>query len=110
MANRPKKDSTCAGRKSAIVEAKRAALRDTLQVGYYLKQIHATLEKDYLADRDSAEIAIKEANMKLGGYFKILNKVLPDLKAVELTGADGGPVTITDKPLSKEEWVKQYGD
>ena len=34
----------------------------------------------------------------LDAQFRLLNKVLPDLKAVELSGPDGAPLTSTGQP------------
>ena len=33
-------------------------------------------------------------NAALGAHFKLLGKVLPDLKAVEITGEDGEPLSL----------------
>jgi len=39
----------------------------------------------------------------LDGHFKLLNKVLPDLKSVELTGSDGGPLQVMGRQVSDIE-------
>ena len=65
---------------------RKEALREELKSREYLRQIHALLDKDW----DSARVS--ELKAKMDGYFKLLGKTLPDVKAVELTGEDGGPV------------------
>lgn len=56
---------------------RREALRDELKSREYIRQAHIILGKDW-GDK------VAEYNGKLNGYFKLLNKTLPDLKAVEL--------------------------
>ena len=90
-------------------DIRKEALREELRSREYIRQVERILDKDYMqidqdvSEKDTAEekaakmmtaaggrdTAIREANMKLGGYFKLLNKTLPDLKAVEVTGKDG---------------------
>lgn len=56
------------------------ALREELKSREYLRQIHDILEKPW--DKDS----VGEYNGKIKGYLALLNKTLPDLKAVEISG------------------------
>ena len=86
-------------------EVRREALREELQSREYIRQAHAILEKDYMKEEpERRETAIREANMKLGGYFKLLNKTLPDLKAVEVGGTDGGPVEV--RAMTRGEYAE----
>lgn len=57
---------------------RREALREELKSREYIRQIHGILEKEDWADK------VPEYNGKLNGYFKLLSKTLPDLKAVEI--------------------------
>ena len=65
---------------------RKEALREELKSREYLRQIHGLLDRDW----DSARVA--ETKAKLDAYFRLLNKTLPDVKSVEVTGEDGGPV------------------
>lgn len=39
----------------------------------------------------------------------LLGKAIPDLAAIEHSGPDGGPIhTISDRPMSDDEWAEQY--
>ena len=65
---------------------RRESLREELKSREYLRQIHDLLSKDW----DAARVA--ETKAKLDAYFRLLSKTLPDVKAIELTGEDGGPI------------------
>lgn len=68
--------------------ARKEALREELQSREYIRQIHLILEKP------DEEIDVAVAKLKMDGYFKLLAKTLPDLKAVEHTGGGGGPLQV----------------
>lgn len=55
-------------------KARQAALREELQSREYLRQIHNILERDWLSEETGVQVA------KLNGYFRLLNKSLPDAK------------------------------
>lgn len=59
----------------------RQDVREKIQATTHLNAINAILNDETIT---SEEVAVKK--MKLDGHFKILNKVLPDLKQVELSG------------------------
>jgi len=65
---------------------RREALREELKSREYIRQVHKILETD---DED---LNVPAAKLKLDGYFKLLAKTLPDTKAIELTGEEGGPI------------------
>jgi len=65
-------------------EIRREALREELKSREYIRQVHRIL------DTDDEDLNVPAAKLKLDGYFKLLAKTLPDTKAVELTGEDGG--------------------
>lgn len=69
-------------------EIRRDALREELKNREYLRRIHGILESEHEAGD------IPQAKMKLDGYFKLLNKTLPDVKATELTGPEGEPIQV----------------
>lgn len=83
-------------------------LRQELKARSYLDQIHGILEHNYLG---AEMIELQAAKLKLDGYFKLLNKVLPDLKAVEVTGENGGAVqfeNLSDDDLDIQ--IKQVAE
>ena len=55
-------------------QARQAALREELQSREYLRQIHRILEEDWQPENVSVNTA------KMSGYFKLLNKTLPDAR------------------------------
>jgi len=61
-------------------DIRKEALREELKSRAYLNQVHSILESEYEPDQ------LPQAKMRLDGYFKLLAKTLPDLKAVEITG------------------------
>jgi len=67
-------------------EERRAALRDFIQGHHILQEINRDLSRD-ISDADLPQVRFKTETR-----LKLLSKVLPDLKAVELTGEDGGAV------------------
>jgi hypothetical protein len=58
--------------------ARIAAARDRLNSGKYLSEILKLLQNEWPSDR------IQECKAKLDGWFRLLNKVLPDVKYNEL--------------------------
>jgi len=67
-------------------EERRAALRDFIQGHHILQEINRDLS------RDINETDLPVVRFKTETRLKLLAKVLPDLKAVELTGEGGGAV------------------
>ena len=55
-------------------QARQAALREELQSREYLRQIHRILEEDWQPENVSVNTA------KMSGYFRLLNKTLPDAR------------------------------
>lgn len=60
---------------------RRENLREQLRSLEYLRQIHIILDK---LDDVRDELTLKVMNTKLNSYFKLLQKTLPDVKAVEV--------------------------
>jgi hypothetical protein len=60
---------------------RRENLREQLRSLEYLRQIHIILDK---LDEVRDELTLKIMNTKLQSYFKLLQKTLPDVKAVEV--------------------------
>lgn len=67
-------------------EERRAALRDFIQGHHILQEINKDLQRS-ISDADLPVVKFKTETR-----LKLLAKVLPDLKAVEISGEDGGPV------------------
>ena len=87
------KGRTVAQRNKSI---RQEALREQLAEQCRIQHIVKNIEKleDLTVDLDTNEITrIKAANDQ---RIKVLGKYLPDLKATEITGMDGGPVEVTE--------------
>jgi len=67
-------------------DERREALRDYIQGHHLLEVINHDL------GRDISDTELPVVKFKTETRLKLLAKVLPDLKAVELTGEDGGAV------------------
>lgn len=67
---------------------RKEALRELLEGQKYIQAIHATLEKPIAND----ELAVEK--FKTETRFKLLAKVLPDLKAVEVSADDDTLATV----------------
>jgi len=94
MTDKPKRKYVKKAHKTLIErsEASKAIriedMRQKLKGGTYLYEINKILGSDYELTE------LPQAKMRLDGYFKLLNKVLPDLKAIEVTNNDN--VSILD--------------
>ena len=77
---------------------KKEALRDFLSGQKYIEAINNDLSRDDITSEELPVIKFKTETR-----LKLLAKVLPDVKAVELTGENGGPVRVfasdTDEAL-----------
>ena len=73
-------DSKYANTKIRNREMRRENLREELKSKHYISGIHKIIEIENWEDR------VQEYNGKLTAYFKLLNKTLPDVKAIELEG------------------------
>jgi len=65
------------------------ALKEFLQGQKYIEAIHATLDMPISNDE------LKAIKFKTETRLKLLAKVLPDLKAIELAGSEDSPLAIT---------------
>lgn len=68
------------------------SLREKLQGAQYLVHLHKIAD-----ELDDAEITATRANAikaRADIYFKLLNKLLPDVKAIEVSGEGGDPVVV----------------
>jgi hypothetical protein len=68
---------------------KQEALRGFLEGQKYIEAIHRTLESNIAPD----ELPI--IKFKTETRLRLLNKILPDLKAVEVSGDEYNPIAIT---------------
>ena len=82
---------------------RRENLREQLRSLEYLRQIHIILDK---LDAVRDELTLKVMNTKLNSYFKLLQKTLPDVKAVEVDAI------VTEAPKDRaamEQQLKSLG-
>ena len=69
-------------------QEKQEALREFLEGQKYIEAIHRTLEAVILPDE------LQVIKFKTETRLRLLNKVLPDLKAVEVSGDENNPLAI----------------
>lgn len=77
----------------------REDVREKIQAGWHYSRIIAFLEMEE-APADPQQLALLKAQVDT--HFKVLNKVLPDLKAME----HSGEVNLT----AHEEWLDELDD
>lgn len=77
------------GRADLNRQKRREALREQLKSSEYLRQIHKILEE--LGDRTLTKDDVMRLKARMGGYFNLLAKTLPDVKAVELDAIFSAP-------------------
>ena len=70
-------------------QEKQKALRGFLEGQKYIEAIHKTLESDIMPDE------LQVVKFKTETRLRLLNKILPDLKAVEVSGDENNPIAIT---------------
>ena len=75
---------------------KKEALRDFLSGQKYIEAINNDLSRDDITSEELPVIKFKTETR-----LKLLAKVLPDVKAVELTGKDGGPVRVVASDIDE---------
>ena len=75
-------------------QRRREALREELKAREYLRQLDQV--NDQLTENWQvlSSEQVSALRLKTDLNFKRLSKVLPDLKAIELTGDDGGPLEL----------------
>ena len=70
-------------RPTKIREYRRQALREELKSREYLRQVHAIL--DGLRDSPPSDaVGLGVIKLRLDGYFRLLNKCLPDLRSLDM--------------------------
>lgn len=81
-------------RANANRKIRQDALREQLANGKHLE--HVIDLSDKLADLDKELDSNKVQRLKaaIDAKMKLVNKYLPELKATEITGEDGGPVQL----------------
>jgi len=75
---------------------RRESLREELKSREYLRQVHRILNKD-LAERDLPQNEIMRLKARMQGYFNLLSKTLPDVKAIELDAIFSTPDQSRDE-------------
>lgn len=68
---------------------RRDALREELKSREYLRQVHMILEE--LGERGMHPNEVQRLKARMQGYFNLLSKTLPDVKAVELNAIFNAP-------------------
>lgn len=71
-------------------EERRDALREYIKGHHILEQIDKDLS------RDISDVELPVVKFKTETRLKLLNKVLPDMKAVEVTGENGGAMLFQE--------------
>lgn len=87
------------GQPLKIIKGVREATRTRLRAQALVWQIKQIAVKADTADA----LQLAQLRLKLDAYTRLLNKCLPDLKAVEHSG-DAKPAVVGSKPLTVEEW------
>jgi hypothetical protein len=68
---------------------RRESLREELKSREYLRQVHKILEE--LGERGMHPNEVQRLKARMQGYFNLLSKTLPDVKAVELDAIFSAP-------------------
>lgn len=83
-------------------KVRRESLREELQSREYLRQVHMIL--DSLGEKGMHPNEVMRLKTRMQGYFNLLSKTLPDVKAVELNAIFSAP------NASREEMEQQLAD
>ena len=75
-------------------QRRREALREELQAREYLRQLELVDTELTTNWKSLSSENVSALRLKADLNFKRLGKVLPDLKAVEISGDDGGPLEL----------------
>lgn len=70
------------------------ALREQLSAGLHHQQVLVSIEKIADLDEELDAHQINRLKIAMEARLKLMNKYLPDLKATEISGPDGGGITI----------------
>jgi hypothetical protein len=70
-------------------QVRRDALREELKSREYLRQVHKIL--DELGEKGLPVNEVQRMKTRMQGYFNLLSKTLPDVKAVELNAIFEAP-------------------
>ena len=84
------------------------ALREQLAEQGHVQQVIVNIEKieQHGATMEAQELnALKIANDQ---RLRLVNKYLPDLKATEITGEAGGPISVSDMATWSDEQLETY--
>lgn len=86
--------------KQRIRAARQDELREKLRAGGHLQQIAKNIKEiQELKPSDTAQFTVNKLKIATELQLRLVNKYLPDLKAMELTGEGGGPMQF-------EEWLE----
>ena len=88
-------------------EVRVKALREQLSAQGHVQHIVEMLGE--MEKVDTSTERQQQLNMVVTQKLKLVNKYLPDLKAIEMNvGGETRQYVITDKPIDAEEWERIY--
>ena len=85
------------------------SLRELLSQQGHEQHVLDLCEKlqDLENEKQLDSVEVQRLKIVIDTKIKLMNKYIPDLKAIEHSGEDGEPIKIiSDKPMSEEEWIK----
>ena len=96
------------GSRSALnKEVRQKALREQLTAQGHVQHVVDML--DEMVDLATIPERQQQLNMVITQKLKLINKYLPDLKAIEMNvGGEVKQYVIADKPIDAEEWERVY--
>ena len=87
------------------------ALREQLSKQKHVEKVIDNIRKIESINPDDGNAAALELNILKTATelrLKLVNKYLPDLKATELTGEAGAPISVADMSTWSEERLDEY--
>lgn len=90
MSEKPKPDNRTHAQKR--IAERQDAMREFMAQRGYLEQIEADISREISADE------LPQVKFKTETRLRLLAKILPDLKAVEMTGPGGGTFVVQVTP------------
>ena len=75
-------------------QVRQAALREQLEKQGHLQHVIVLLEKIEKLEDELNATELQRLKLVIDTKLKLMNKYIPDLKAVEMTGEGGGELTV----------------
>jgi hypothetical protein len=76
---------------------KQAAVREKLAMGGHVQHIETILGELMDSELKIDQLGLQRRKLTIDTKLALIKKYIPDLKAVEITGADGGDITTSNK-------------